>query len=240
MATRAADRTPRPTGATNSFEQMIDPQTGVWKPQSSGIVNRVTGLLSQNNPLIQQARAQGLQSSNRRGLLNSSMGVQAGQTAAYGAALPIASQESDQIHQRNLQGAELLGAKDRLNAQLATQKSIAAGDASSRLQIAQMELSAREKQAGLDREHQLTMAEFDRLSRERIASMELSARDKQYAATAAAGFESTYAQMVSNIMNNAEIPAAERQSYLDHAAKIRDSNYALVEQIYGIDLNWGA
>lgn len=226
--------------ATNSFEQMIDPKTGVWKPQSSSVAKRVTGLMSQNNPLIQQARAQGLQSSNRRGLLNSSMGVQAGQTAAYGVALPIASQESDQVHQRNLQGSELLGAKDRLNAQLSTQMSIASMEMAGRQRLADKELSSREKLAGLEREHQLTMAEFDRLSRERVAAMELSSRDRQYAATAAAGFESTYAQMVSSIMNNAEIPAAERQGYLDHAAKIRDSNYALVEQIYGIDLDWAA
>lgn len=58
------------------------------------VEGRVGGLLQQDNPLMQQAATSGLQQANKRGLINSSLGVQAGQEALYKAALPIASQDA--------------------------------------------------------------------------------------------------------------------------------------------------
>jgi len=72
------------------------------KLPGASVSNRVRGLLQQNSPLMQQARTQGLQTANRRGLLNSSMGVQAAQQAVTDVALPIASQEAQQAHNERL------------------------------------------------------------------------------------------------------------------------------------------
>lgn len=160
-----------------------DPKTGQWKPENESVSQRVTGLMSQQSPLMQQARTQGAQVSNRRGLLNSSMGTQAGQTAAYGAALPIASQEASQAHQRNT-------------------------------------------------------AERGIQSQENIAQMNVAAHEREKAASLAAAFENSYAQMVATVMNNHQIPANVRQQYLQHAGAVRDSNLRLVEQLYGFKLNW--
>lgn len=141
--------------------------------QDTSVSSRVTGLMSKNNPLMKQARTQGKQQSNRRGLMNSSMGVQAGQAAAYEQAVPIASQEAQQAHQLQLKGIDAATA------------------------------------------------------------------ERQQASQLASSFENSYASMVSNITQNPELPKGARERYLRHAAQTRDSNLAMVEQMYGIELDWG-
>lgn len=55
---------------------------------------QLDSILSRDNPLMQKARARAAMAANRRGLLNSSMAVQAGESAAIDAALPLAQQDA--------------------------------------------------------------------------------------------------------------------------------------------------
>lgn len=206
-----------------------DPTTGEWKPENADVGQHLTGLLDKNNPLMQQAGTQGAQAANRRGLMNSSMGVQAGQTSRVSAALPMAQQQASQAHQAN-----------QLGRQLQTQHVM---DRENREFVG--------GQAGLDRAHQQTMQQadlnlremlsnLDREAQERIATMNVAASERQASAGLAASFEGSYAAMVASIMENPDIPADVRQTYIEHAGRIRDSNLRLVEQFYGITLDWGA
>lgn len=61
------------------------------------VENRIKGILGDNNPLMQQAKTQGLISAQERGLLNTSMGVEAGQKALYDYAVPIATVDSQTL-----------------------------------------------------------------------------------------------------------------------------------------------
>ena len=54
---------------------------GTWTPEAGSVEGRVAGITSQNSPLMQQARTSAKQASNRRGLLNSTMAVQAGEAS---------------------------------------------------------------------------------------------------------------------------------------------------------------
>jgi hypothetical protein len=58
------------------------------------VENRITNLLAGNNPYIQNARTRGVRQSASRGLLNSSLGAAAGESAAIAGAFPIASQDA--------------------------------------------------------------------------------------------------------------------------------------------------
>jgi len=70
------------------------------KPSMGGVTGnqtvqgQMTGLMNSNNPLMQRAMTRASAAANKRGLLNSSMGVQAGQEAALTAALPIAQADA--------------------------------------------------------------------------------------------------------------------------------------------------
>jgi len=68
--------------------------------------------------------------------------------------------------------------------------------------------------------------------------MNLAANQQAAAISAAVGMSSTQAQMWAAVLANEAIPAAERQKYLNAITATNSSNIALIEQIYGIDLQW--
>lgn len=305
-----------------------DPITGEYKPDDTSVSKRMTGLLSKNDPYMQQATTTGKKAANRRGLLNSTMAVTAVEDSRIRAALPIASQEAGQAHQRNLQGrdiqyrdisdqrnigaqreflgteiasrermqdrdigsregmqlADLAAAKERLGMSLSQEEKLALANISSRegmqaadieaarerlsmelgnraslqqaelaaakerlgMQLSQQdslaleELRAAEERLGIEISSRQAMQARDIELQERLAQMNLGANDRNAAAQIAQAFEASYSNIIAGIMANPDIPAAERQRYLNHAARVRDSNLNLVEQFYGIELNWGS
>jgi hypothetical protein len=58
------------------------------------VAGQLQNLENPNSPLIQAARTQALQQANASGLLNSSMAITAGNSAAYNAALPVAQADA--------------------------------------------------------------------------------------------------------------------------------------------------
>lgn len=76
------------------------------------VQGQLTGLISANSPLLQQARARSLAEMNARGLTNSSMAVGAGQEAVIKQALPIAQAD-----------ASMFGSAGKYNAESANQTS---------------------------------------------------------------------------------------------------------------------
>lgn len=70
------------------------------------VENRIKGLMDDNNPLMQQAKTQGLISAQERGLLNTSMGAEAGQKALYDYAVPIATVDAQTLSSAGKTNAE--------------------------------------------------------------------------------------------------------------------------------------
>jgi hypothetical protein len=58
------------------------------------VLGQLNGILSADSPLLQQARARAAENAQSRGLLNSTMGVQAGESAVLGKALEIATPDA--------------------------------------------------------------------------------------------------------------------------------------------------
>jgi hypothetical protein len=73
-----------------------------------------------------------------------------------------------------------------------------------------------------------------------LAGLNLAANDRDKATAAAVSFENTYASMFQNIASNEALPAAIRDKYIQHIGKLRDSNMALIEMLYGVDLEWAS
>lgn len=72
-----------------------------WIPEDDGVASRVTSLTSGDSPLMKQATGLGIRQASRRGLSNSSIAAGAIRSATLGAAVPIASQEAQQIASKN-------------------------------------------------------------------------------------------------------------------------------------------
>lgn len=170
--------------------------TGQWTPEDDTVQTQLKGLLSQDSNFMKQAKASGLQTANRRGLLNSSIAAGAAQKAAYDVALPIASQESSQIAAKNLSAQNAVQSKD-INADTLS-------------------------------------------SNERIANMNVQAHDRQYAISAAAEMDKTYQAAFTEIAKLTDISKDARDAYYQHLSALRDSDLNLIEQMYGIDLDWAS
>lgn len=158
---------------------------GIWHNEDASVSTKLNGLLSKNNPYMQQATTQGLQFANKRGLLNSSIAAGAVDTSRIGAALPIASQDASQTSQANL------------------------------------------TQTGIN-------------SNEKIAGMNIASNDREKSEAAATAAEQTYAQLLANVTGNANIPADYRDKLLTHISTLRDNYYNVLQQLYGINLDWAS
>lgn len=95
----------------------VAPTLGTFD-ESKGVAGRVNTLVGQDNPLMQTARTQAAQESQRRGIVNSSLGVQAGEQAVINTATPIASADAQLNQQQNLTNQNASNAASTTNAQL--------------------------------------------------------------------------------------------------------------------------
>lgn len=94
---------PAPVSTAKSYADWA----GQAAPQvDDSVANRLNSYISQDSPLMQQARTDGLRIANSRGLLNSSLAAGASQDAMIRNAMPIAQQDASQAFQKNMQGKD--------------------------------------------------------------------------------------------------------------------------------------
>jgi hypothetical protein len=86
---------------------------GQWKMEDDSVAPRVDAIMGKDSALMQTAQGMGTALANRRGLQNSSIGTGAVTKSMLDAAIPIASQDSQQTYGKNIQG---------MNDQLAREK----------------------------------------------------------------------------------------------------------------------
>lgn len=133
-----------------------DPEKIQLKPEDT-MEHRIQGIIQKNSPLMQMAQTQGLQSANRRGLLNSSIAVGEAQKAVIGAALPIASQDASTSFQANTLNQQ--AGNEALRFSVAGAQNIQAIGAQGEQQRG---LSAQEYTQTKDLNEQTTKAQLDR------------------------------------------------------------------------------
>lgn len=116
--------TPGPTPDTSSSSgttpSTYTPTLGTVSDKET-VAGHVNDLLSADNPIMQTARSQAAQAANSRGLLNSSMAVQAGEQAAINSALPIATQDAATFHDTSVRNQQAQNEAGQFNAGAANQ-----------------------------------------------------------------------------------------------------------------------
>ncbi|CAO3403516.1 hypothetical protein [Azospirillum palustre] len=94
--------------------------------------------------------------------------------------------------------------------------------------------------ADQDYRQKVGLLQIDNASKEKIAGWNVSQYEKERAMSAVTSMEQLYASQFSALANNTDLPAETRNAYLQHIASLRDSSLNLVEQMYGINLNWAS
>lgn len=158
---------------------------GEWEYEDASVATRVNNFTASGNPLIAQARAQGVQAANRRGLMNSSIAASAAEGEAFRVATPIAMQEAQQAFQGNQGAATRASELERTNIQerganqrLATQEAGQMG----RLQFGENAATVRQREqieASTQNQREALGAEFERLRYSNNAEDQRQARNIQ-------------------------------------------------------------
>jgi len=81
----------------------IEKPTSYYDEAKSTVAGRLNSLLNTDSAYMKQAENKAAEASSRKGLLNSSIAIQAGQAAAYDAAMPIAQQDASEYNKFGLQ-----------------------------------------------------------------------------------------------------------------------------------------
>ena len=217
--------------------------------KDESVESRLTGLLSQDSKYMQQARTGAKQYSESRGLLNSSIAGTAGESAAIEKALPIASQDASQAYGRNLSNQQF-GEASTLQSEGSEQKAgLLAQDIAGQSTLQGEAATQKQELLAADIAGQSTLqseaavqsqalANLNNESTQAIAAMNVASFDRDRAMSIAAVMENSYDDMFKTISTAPDIPAAQRELYLEHIAAIRDSSLGLVEQFYNVELDW--
>lgn len=104
--------------------------------------------------------------------------------------------------------------------------------------VAGMDISAARDMQATDIAGKQDLLNTDIASKEHIATLNIAAHDREKATSAVAAMESVYSEMFKSIAGNKDLPQAARDSYQTHIGALRDSSLNMVEQLYGIDLEW--
>lgn len=72
-----------------------------------------------------------------------------------------------------------------------------------------------------------------------LTGMQLASADRNASLTAALQANQSYLSAFTDLAQNKDIPAATRDAYIKNLVDTRASGMDLIQQIYGVNLNWG-
>lgn len=179
-AMSATPKVETPAAAPTAQASTTNADTTSWNVDKNQTVQGQLGsILDSGSPLLQQAETNAAQSANKRGLLNSSMAVSAGQQALINTALPIAQQDASTYAGAGQYNAEAANTTDRFNA--------GAANATSQFNTGQSNQMTSD---------QAKLAQTDRLANQAATQQTLiKSMDQQFAAQSANADNATKLQL---------------------------------------------
>ncbi len=223
------------TGAGSGVAQASQTMRSV-DPATETVAGQVAGIINQNSPLMQQARAGAMSAANDRGLINSSLAVGAGQNAVLNAATPIATSDANvygnaantNVNTANANAQALAAARNAQNLQaqsLAQDTAKAQLSANTQLALQAAQNATSEKNASLSAGSQLALGQLDAETKQNIAGMQngtqrdiatLNAQTDTYKANLSAATQSQVANIEANyktLMQTSVLAAQAMQDY---------------------------
>lgn len=188
------------------------PALGPAATQTQGVSTRLPGIVSRSGVLGRMAETKGKQYAHQRGLLNSSLAADASHRALLDWAVPIAQSDA---------GIEQA---DRQREQAAQQHA--------------HEWAVRERTAAADRSSQERAAAADRNSRELVARNQLSVQRSRDISTAVGQIQSSHDRQYQAVMLSTRLDDSSRSAQVESLRAWTNRQIALVEGVYGVDLDW--
>lgn len=201
--------------------------------EDASVSGRLNGLLAENSLYTQMAREGGVRTAGRRGLLNSSIAAGSGQAAAIAAAAPIASQEAQQVSERNnmrLQSSLQYRSATALQAQ---------GDAAAWGRQMSAQAHAGQLQ-GTDIAAAWQRLGFEATTQRDIAHLNASTQLTTAQMQANSNLIGNYLQAFGQLASNPDVPASARNAYITEFQRVLSSSGGLATTVGGATINWGS
>jgi hypothetical protein len=212
------------------------------------VEGRINGILNAESPIIQMARTRAKESANERGLLNTSMGAQAGEMAAYSAALPIAQADAatfakasgynaDMKNQFDVRNVDSLNSAGQFNANAQNVLTGQQLSANTQRTIAELETQTRTSLAYLDAQTKTNLANMDAGTRTQLATIEANYKGLMQSNASASDL---YRQVTQNIMNislSKEMDGPAKQTAVNNQIQLLKNGMSINGAIANLNLS---
>lgn len=187
------------------------------------VQDQLNNVLSSGGPLMQAAATQGNQQAASRGLLNSSMGIQAAQQAVIGAAGQIAQADANALNQGsqfNAQQGNAIGLENAKQYNANTQFNTQQGNAMNQWNAGQQNEAIKQT--------------LDINSRESLANIEANYKTLLQANSSAAGMYEQYLKNISDISQSDKMDASTKQAAIENQVTYLRSGLGMLQNMNGI------
>lgn len=209
----------------------VDP-TQLQQPTVMTGQQQLQGILNKGGALMQQAATAGNQSAASRGLLNSSMGVQAAQGAMIDRAMPLAQGDAQAINAMNTQNANTVNQAITNNANIkntSNQWNAAQQNEFSKFNT-QNQNAAAQWNAG--QQNEATLKAMDVNSRENLAGIEASYKQLMQVNSSAENMYNQVMKNISDIQGNKDI--ADKGSAINSQLAWLRSGMSMIQNLNGV------
>ena len=246
------------TPATYSATTATTPAAQWNVDRGQTVAGNVEDIIKADSPLMQMAATNAQQQMNKRGLINSSMAVGAGQSAVIGAALPMAQQDAQTRAQAAQYGAQATN-QLQLAGQEATNRAAEYGaNAANTLQAQSNTIRQQAAQLNAEAANKLLAQDLDNQFKASVANADIASKVQlQQLADATkvdlANIQATYQQMISSneqagalygkvmqnitdIVNNPDIAADDKTTAIDNQKTMLKTGMEIVSAVSGLGL----
>ena len=184
---------------------------------------QLAGILNKGGALMQQAATTGNQQAAGRGLLNSSMGIQAAQNAVLSAATPIANADASAINQGqqfNAQATNQTLAQNVQNQQATNQFNAQQGNAMSTWNAGQ--------------QNEAVLKTMDVNSREQLMNIEAQYKSLMQSSSSASGMYEQMLKNLADIQGSKDMDANTKAQAIQNQLTYLRSGMQMVSNMSGI------
>lgn len=235
-----------PTAASYNPTTLPDPSKWSMTPDQT-VQGQLANIMDPNSPIIQQARTQGLQLANDRGLLNSSMAEGEAMNSAYAAAMPIAQADAataaraagynaDELNQFAARNADAANQSGAFNANAANQMGQAQLSAQTQATIAQLQAQTQTNLAYLDHQTQTNLANLDTATRTNLATIEANYHVLMQSNASASDLFKQVTNNITAISMSKDMDGAAKQAAVDNQLQLLKSGMTVNGAVSNLNL----
>jgi hypothetical protein len=221
--------------------ERVKPTNVAVNPKTDTVSGQLDSVLDPNSPLMQRAATMGNQQANKRGLLNSSMGIGAAQAAMTDAALQIATPDAQMFSNTKLENARAANQASITNAQNALTAGMFNNDMAFKVGSTNAANQLDASKFNAQNINSLISQYFDIDSRNRLAQLDADTRTALAQLDAktqgSSNAASLYNNMSQKIMEILASDAPNKEALLTNAYQLLNDGIKLTDFTAGLGLD---